>query len=663
MSVVKDLVSQKIVRIFLICIVTTLVIIASNILIKIQDAKQYLNPLSVQNGFIQKPLFQALSLYDLGVVDVNNDNRIDLFTANHWHGQALFTADKDYHFSDGLAALKLSHSPNLPGLEASVDLPAIDKPGLYIYWKNKTLVVQAHQLDMAEDLTGMVRLPKAVKILRQDQTKLNKNDRQALAFLPWDIPLRNDLTVYEFSMEKAGQLEFQFGGGPTTQFLITENLPLEQIYIGRQGVQPQAHDFVLYLHDRHGMAWADINRDQGIDVFISNGGFNGRLKEFIPNARDELLMNNGQTYTNQTLEADLIKDGCPGRQANWIDFNQDDRLDLYLSCGRDDTPAQVTANKLYQHLEDDTFVDVAPEKGVAMPGSGRFVWLDVNQDGKLDLLWAAQSGIWLYTNSAENFRPLRVSSQHGFKVLTIADYDNDGDFDVFGASSLENILLINDSGQLEAVSLSRMGLPKKSYGANWVDYDNDGLMDLHLLPNGLYQQQPDGQFKVSELLKLNPARKAYPAATWLDYDNDGRRDLLVALKHGSPTKTIRWWRKITYPQWTSPLADMNAWEFMLYRNQIKNDNDWLELKLIGSEGNPQAIGAAAQVTTSQKTQTQMVGQAEGSLYSQGHYRLYFGLGMNEKINSIEITWPDGSKQMISEPNTHQLLVVKKADVG
>ena len=659
MFILKDLVSQKIIKIFLICLMTALVIISLNIFSKIQTARQYLNPLTTQNEFIQQPLLQTLSLYDLGVVDVNNDNHIDLFTANHWHGQNLLISEKNHHFSDGLAPLGLNHSPDFPGLEASVDLPAIDKPGLYIYWQNKTLVVETHNLKNFENLTGLIRLPKAGKILRQDKTTVNKNETQSRALLPWNISMRNDLTVYEFSMQKEGQLEFQFGGGPTTQFLISEKLPLEQIYIGKNGAHPQSHDFVLYLHDRHGMAWADINRDQNLDVFISHGGFNGRLKEFIPNARDELLINNGETYVNQAIEADLVKDGCPGRQANWIDFNQDDRLDLYLSCGRDDTSDQVTANKLYQHLKNDHFINVAPEKGVAMPGSGKFVWLDANQDGRLDLLWATNSGIWLYQNSPENFQPQKVSQQHGFKALTVADYDNDGDFDVFGASSLGNILLINNNGQLDSVSLSSLGLPKKSYSASWVDYDNDGLLDLHSLPNGLYQQQPDGQFKVSELLKLNPARKAYPATTWLDYDNDGWRDLLVALKHGNPTKTIRWWRRIAYPQWVNPLPDMSAWEVMLYTNQIKNDNDWLELKLLGSEGNPQAIGAVVQVTTSRNIQTQMVGQSEGSLYSQGHYRLYFGLGMNQKVNAINIIWPDGSKQRVLDPNINQLLVVKK----
>ena len=662
MFILKDLVSQKIIKIFLICFITVLIIISLNIFSKIQAARQYLNPLTTQDEFIKTLLLQTLSLYDLGVVDVNNDDQIDLFTANHWHGQNLLISDENHHFSDGLASLKLNHSPDFPGLEASVDLVTIDQPGLYIYWKNKTLVVEAYDLSNFENLTGLIRLPKSGEILRQHKATLNRNESQAQALLPWDIPMRNDLTVYEFSMQSDGKLEFQFGGGPTTQFLISERLPLEQVYIGKRGVHPQSHDFVLYLYDRHGMAWADINRDQNLDVFISHGGFNGRLKEFIPNARDELFINSGQTYVNQTLKADLVKDGCPGRQANWIDFNQDDRLDLYLSCGRDDTPDQVSANKLYQHLKDDHFINVAPEKGVAMPGSGKFVWLDANQDGRLDLLWATNSGIWLYQNSPENFQPQRISQQHRFKALTVADYDNDGDFDVFGASSLGNILLSNNNGQLAPISLSSIGLPKNSYGANWVDYDNDGLMDLHLLPNGLYQQQSNGQYQATKLLKLHPSRQAYSATTWFDYDNDGLRDLLLPIRYKEQTKTIRWWRRITYPQWVSPSPDMNAWELMLYTNQIKNDNGWLELKLVGSEGNPQAIGAIVRVTTSENIQTQMVGQSEGSLYSQGHYRLYFGLGMNQKVNSIDITWPDGLKQRVLAPNINQLLVVKKEGI-
>ena len=122
MFILKDLVSQKIIKIFLICFITVLIIISLNIFSKIQAARQYLNPLTTQDEFIKTLLLQTLSLYDLGVVDVNNDDQIDLFTANHWHGQNLLISDENHHFSDGLASLKLNHSPDFPGLEASVDL-------------------------------------------------------------------------------------------------------------------------------------------------------------------------------------------------------------------------------------------------------------------------------------------------------------------------------------------------------------------------------------------------------------------------------------------------------------------------------------------------------------------------------------------------------------
>ena len=180
---------------------------------------------------------------------------------------------------------------------------------------------------------------------------------------------------------------------------------------------------------------------------------------------------------------------------------------------------------------------------------------------------------------------------------------------------------------------------------------------MHVFPDGLYHQRQDGKFEKTQLLKSKVSRKVYPASTWFDVNNDGSRDLLIALQDNDPSWLSRLWRQIFQGEVSIPPADMKVWELMVYRN-IGSTNHWLEIKLIGSDKNPQAIGAKVIVVTSQKNQFQQVGQAEGSVYSQGHYRLYFGLGQNENVESVKIAWPDGRIQEIQHPVVDQLLIIK-----
>ena len=186
----------------------------------------------------------------------------------------------------------------------------------------------------------------------------------------------------------------------------------------------------------------------------------------------------------------LSKDGCPGRQAAWIDYNADDRLDIYVACGRGPDGGSFP-NQLFQQTPEGNFVDIAAQIGLDLPADGTFLWLDADLDGDMDLFWSATEGFSLYRNESGTFLPDRIDTAfphgRGYK-LSMADYDNDGDFDIFSATSRGNVLLVNTNGRLTAVNPSTVGLPQASKTANWVDYDNDGLMDLHLVPGGLYRQ-------------------------------------------------------------------------------------------------------------------------------------------------------------------------------
>ncbi|MEL6381318.1 MAG: ASPIC/UnbV domain-containing protein, partial [Cyanobacteria bacterium J06626_18] len=96
------------------------------------------------------------------------------------------------------------------------------------------------------------------------------------------------------------------------------------------------------------------------------------------------------------------------------------------------------------------------------------------------------------------------------------------------------------------------------------------------------------------------------------------------------------------------------WRLILYQN-VGTKKHWLELSLTGPEGNRPAIGTSVEVETPDGVQFQQVGQADGAIRSQGHYRLYFGLGQSKTIRALKIFWANGRVQAIENPQADQLL--------
>jgi hypothetical protein len=86
-------------------------------------------------------------------------------------------------------------------------------------------------------------------------------------------------------------------------------------------------------------------------------------------------------------------------------------------------------------------------------------------------------------------------------------------------------------------------------------------------------------------------------------------------------------------------------------------NHWLQVELVGPPGNRPGIGAKVEVVTAGSRQVQQVGAAEGSHFSQGHYRLYFGLGQHASPKRVRILWPDGRAQELRDPAGDRLLTV------
>ena len=441
---------------------------------------------------------------------------------------------------------------------------------------------------------------------------------------------------------------------------LYSRIPLENIYVGNGKVNPTSHQFSFFLRDRHGMAWLDHNNLGKLDVYIVRGGLKGRMAIIPQDFNDEFLVNTqNSNYQEAISKFKIAKEGCPSLQTAWVDANNDGLLDLYTVCYRgakDDT--QKYYNQLHQQQADGSFIDVAQQAGVAFAEMGFFSWLDADGDGDSDLLWVNDEAFWLYNNNGGLFTANKIADNPG-KVwenfedssqLTQSDYDNDGDIDIFAALPTGNTLLINEQGSFKVVAPKEIGLPSQSLVANWVDYDDDGLSDLHTIPGGLYRQQPNHQFKATKMLDIESPELLEARATWFDADNNGTRDLLLATRYEDP------WIKQAFKKLTRQ-AKNSMWQIAMYPN-LNQNNHWLEIELLGDRNNPQAIGSRVEITTPKGVQTKVVGQAEGSHFSQGHYRLYFGLGEQE-IKQLKIFWSDGAVETLAQLPGDRLLTISR----
>ena len=621
------------------------------------------------------PVKEMYKIMDVGVVDVNGDDNLDIYTSNHNFRQVLLIADGQGLYHDVLDEWGLSQSQEFPGVELSYVAPTIDKAGLYIYWLGRggndeqghNVIIRAHKTKELGTWEGTLQINARVDV--------DTNDGFNIQLQPQSSP-RSETTV-KFSTTKDALLALKLRTwGLPISFDIQGNIQPSQIFVGNKIFTPRSTSFTMALQDRHGHAWADYNNDGRLDVFINRGAIGGSLSQYpeiVQHSIKDMFYVSGQdgTYKDISSKLGFAKNECSGRHVKWVDFNQDGLLDLYINCQDRGHTNKEFPKQLYRQDKDGQFMDVAAEAGLDIPDHQLidFAWLDADNDGDVDLLTTEDKGFFLYRNQSGHFSPEFIgrgkfvrADRPGLKYssldywffdgkLTIADYDADGDLDAFSVSKEGNMLLVNNAGNFTMTDPVSVGLPAVGVGGNWVDYDNDGLSDFHAVPEGLYRQQKNHRFEATNLLELPSHKYMAAISNWADLDNDGARDVVIALNENP--SLWRWWEK----PFKSP-QDIFKWDLLSYRN-VGADNHWLEVKLEGTPGNRQGIGSSVSVVTTDGQQIMEVGCSEGAFFSQGHYRLYFGLGQQAEAKVVKIRWPDGKIQELKNVSGDRLLVVKQ----
>jgi hypothetical protein len=410
---------------------------------------------------------------------------------------------------------------------------------------------------------------------------------------------------------------------------------------------------VGYWHtngDAHGVVWGDFDNDGDQDFYMVKGS-----TKTDPIHYHDLMLNNGDgTFTNIAAEAGVLGIGHRGRGANSVDFNGDGNLELFFaSFSRSDWDK---GNMLFRNDGSMTFVDVAPEAGIARDDNQNRTasWADYNNDGHPDLL--IMYPCTLYANQGDG---TFVDTTNAAGILSIvdcassawADYNNDGLLDVYVASGEDGTtpqstagFLYHNNGDgtfIDVTVASGTSNPYNARGVVWGDYDNDGFQDLFIAndtnrnPNRLLKNNGDGTFQdVTTETGVGGQDVTGVAvdATFVDYNDDGALDLFV----------------------TNGRANLVG-EYLLLKNP-GNQHNWLKIELIGNQSNRDGLGARVQLTSGATTQLQ-VKQGPSHYMCQDNTPLHFGLGASDVADSIQVTWPSGRVQTLENIPAGQTLVI------
>jgi enediyne biosynthesis protein E4 len=485
-----------------------------------------------------------------------------------------------------------------------------------------------------------------------------------------------------------------------------------------------------------GVAVLDYDNDGWEDLFFINGAEIPSLRKTGPQFWNRLYHNNHDgTFTDVTEKAGLAGEGYNMAVAAG-DYDNDGYPDLFV--------AGVRRNILYHNNGDGTFTDVTAKAGIAAtPWSISAAWLDYDNDGRLDLFisnyckWDPASEPYcglpkpgyrtychpknyeglpnsLYHNNGDGtFTDVSVASGIAAHIgkgmgVVVADYDDDGRPDIFVANdTVRNFLFHNEggghfteAGVKAGVAFNDDGVELSSMGADFRDYDNDGLPDLFVtaLSNEkftLFRNLGRGRFRDATY----PSHLGFLSLPWggwstglYDLNNDGWKDIFAAGSHVMDneelysSRTSRQANHVFINQGDATFAAAReaggapkfhrGAAFGDFDNDGRIDiavsclneraelwmnrsprNHWLELRLRGTKSNREGVGAKIRVTLPDgRTQfnyaTTSVGYASSSTP-----RVHFGLGVAVKASRIEIRWPSGVDQLLEDVAADRLLPV------
>jgi hypothetical protein len=293
-------------------------------------------------------------------------------------------------------------------------------------------------------------------------------------------------------------------------------------------------------HELRGLSWGDFDGDGFIDLL---GGATSKEKLTVVLRND-----GGRRFADVAPTLGLTIPNRSARQTNWIDYDNDGDLDVYATDrAGENTLYRNEGGRFVRVFAGVGPTDARPTVGACWFDMDRDGDLDLflaNQSGATDALWRNDGDHFTDVAPALGLTgPPRASDQGGVGCA-VGDYDNDGDLDLFVPNYGRNQLYRNNgNGSFTDVAQALgVGADNHAVGADWGDIDNDGDLDLSVIAyegasgaqrpaNALFRNDGAAGF-VNLLVTDSPLNAADHSVQWVDYDNDGALDLTVTDGYG-----------------------------------------------------------------------------------------------------------------------------------
>lgn len=456
-----------------------------------------------------------------------------------------------------------------------------------------------------------------------------------------------------------------------------------------------------------GSIWGDFDNDGFEDLFLYRWG------------KPVLLHNDsGEGFTNVT-DYDVFPEWANANSAIWFDYNNDGNLDLFLAGYFNEhidlwnlkttkiMPESFEyANNggrkyLFKNNGDGTFTEVSKEMGIesnrwALSASSA----DVTGDGYPDLIIANDYGVdHLYINDKGNrFYSAGEDAGMGFAPksgmnVSYGDILNQGKLAVYITNISEPGVLIqgnnlwvpgnNDTGTPKFQNFAgNLGIEVGgwSYGAQFVDLNNDGHLDLYVA-NG-YVSAEKGSDYWYDFSKVAGGNKVIisDAENWPDMEgrslsgyqenkiwlNDGAGKFQEVAGSVGGSLDLDSRAVVAADLWNRGVLDIivasQNGPIKIYKNHTTPDKQWIAVRLVGTQSNRSAIGTEVELSWNGNRQLQVVSGGSG-FSSQNQRPVYFGIGDHKSVEKIEITWPSGIKQTIEDPEVNKLHTIKESEAS
>jgi hypothetical protein len=454
----------------------------------------------------------------------------------------------------------------------------------------------------------------------------------------------------------------------------------------------------LYQNRKNG-TFADVTAAAGLDVEMYGMGVtaadydnDGRTDLYLTGlGGNRLFHNDGARFSDVTAKAGVGNGGF-STSAAFLDYDRDGRLDLLVAnyvewsiekdlyCTLDGktksycTPESYRGQSptLYRNRGDGTFEDVTKKAGLLNPASKALgiSLLDFDSDGWLDVFLAndTQPNKLLRNGGDGTFKDVGTAAGVAFGESGVAragmgtdagDYDGSGRPSlVIGNFSNEMMALYHNEGtglfidEAPSSTIGRVTQLSLTFACFFFDYDLDGKLDI-LGVNGhvsddieavqpkVKYAQPPHLFRNLGGKRFEPVTNAGPAllapvvgrgGAYGDFDNDGDLDVLITANNG-PAR--------------------------LLRNDGGNKNRWLRVRTVGTKANRDGIGARVTVTTPDGRKSWGLVKTGSSYASQSEMPLTFGLGAADKAAKVEVAWPGGGTETVTDVAAGRTIVIQE----